>query len=87
MLGGSNFLEPVCSDCIEMAVDDGGDEPFIDAAALGLQAQALGEVARADASRLEALDDRENAQDLCLAAPHCAGRLRRRQRQVAAAVE
>ena len=70
-----------------MAVDDGGDEPFIDAAALGLQAQALGEVARADAGWLKALDDGEYAQDFRLAASHRARSLRYGQCQVAAAVE
>ena len=87
MLGRRNLLEAVCGDFVEMAVDDSGDEPFVDALALGLQAQAFGEAARADASGLEALDDGEDAQDLRLAAAHRAGRLRRRQRQVAAAVE
>ena len=87
MLGGGYLLEAVSGDCIEMAVDDGGDEPVVDALALGLQAQAFGEIARADAGRLEALDDCEDAQDLRLAASHRAGNLSHGQCQVTAAVE
>ena len=87
MLGGGYLLEAVRGDCIEMAVDDGGDEPVVGALALGLQAQAFGEIARADAGRLEALNDCEDAQDLRLAASHRTGNLSHGQCQVTAAVE
>ena len=70
-----------------MAVDEMRDEPLVDAAPHGLQAQALREIARADPRGLEGLKNCEHRLRLCPAHLRRARCLRERYAQIAAPVK